>query len=190
MTLGFALQGGAFIPYSHRSQVGSAARGAPPSNTLPIFDYGDILYMHASDSILKPLDAIYHSALRFITGARFRTHHCALYTSVEWSSLALRRTQHLTLFTYKALLGMLPLYLTNLLTPSTSSHGTRSQNKLLLKVPKTNTKLGDTAFRIYAPCTWNECQGKLNLDVLVSFPIFKRYLADLILEESICTCLL
>ena len=158
------------------------------ATVMPILDYGDILYMHATDSVLKPLDAIYHSALRFITGANFRTHHCTLYTSVEWTSLTLRRKQHLTLFTYKALLGMLPLYLTELLNPITSNHNTRSQDMILLKVPKTNTKLGDTAFRVYAPCIWNAYQVKLKLDVLVSFPIFKRFLYNIILEEGICTC--
>ena len=67
-------------------------------------------------------------------------------SSVELSPLAFRKNQHFTLFTYKALLGMLPLYLTNLLIQSTPSHGTISQNKLLFKVPKTNTKAGGHCF--------------------------------------------
>ena len=118
---------------------------------MPIIDYGDILYMHATDSTLRPLNTIYHSALRFITGAGFRTHHCELYTSLEWSSLAQRRKQHSILFTYKALIGKLPFYLTNLLDVNTSIYGTRSQDLLLLKVPKTITKLGDTDFKVYGP---------------------------------------
>ena len=134
------------------------------------------------------MDAIYHCALRFITGANFRTHHCTLYTSVDWTSLTLRRKQHFTLFTYKALLGMLPPYLSELLNPIASNHNTRSQDMILLKVPKTNTMMGDTAFRVSAPCIWNTYQVKLKLDVLVSFPAFKRLLHNLILEEGLCTC--
>ena len=38
--------------------------------------------MHAALSTLKPLDAVYHSALCFITGDGFRTYHCVLYDKV------------------------------------------------------------------------------------------------------------
>ena len=51
---------------------------------LPILDYGDILYMIASATILNEMNTIYHSALRFITGAGFRTHHCFLYQALDW----------------------------------------------------------------------------------------------------------
>ena len=32
---------------------------------LPVLDYADIINMHAALTTLKPLDAVYHSALRF-----------------------------------------------------------------------------------------------------------------------------
>lgn len=59
---------------------------------------GDIFDTHASTTNLKPIDDIYHSALRFMSGA---AHQCALYSSVRWSSLALGpcwKTSHLKLF--------------------------------------------------------------------------------------------
>lgn len=56
---------------------------------LSIFDYGDILHMNASAVTLKPLDAVYHSALRFITGDNYNTHHCELYAKVGWPPLSL-----------------------------------------------------------------------------------------------------
>ena len=55
---------------------------------LSVLDYGDIIYRHAAITTLKPLDSIYHSALRFITGDRYDTHHCVLYEKVGWSSLS------------------------------------------------------------------------------------------------------
>ena len=42
-------------------------------------DYSDVIYMHATASPLKPLDAVYHSALKFITGDVYSAHHCILY---------------------------------------------------------------------------------------------------------------
>ena len=48
---------------------------------MSVIDYGDIIYMHATASTLKSLDATYPCALRFITGASYRTHHC------EWHNM-------------------------------------------------------------------------------------------------------
>lgn len=57
---------------------------------------------------LKPLNAIHHYALRFITIDGFRTHQCLLYEKVGWLSLAVKGKQRCILFTYKAFLGRLP----------------------------------------------------------------------------------
>ena len=42
---------------------------------LPVLDYGDVVYGNAAPFILKPLGTVYHSALRFISGELYRTHH-------------------------------------------------------------------------------------------------------------------
>lgn len=47
------------------------------STFLSVLDYGDAIYMDAAHTILKKLDAVYHAAVRFITGDHFRTHHCS-----------------------------------------------------------------------------------------------------------------
>ena len=49
------------------------------TNTLWTPLVNDVLKMHASSSTLKPLDAVYHSAVRFITSNGFLTHRCVLY---------------------------------------------------------------------------------------------------------------
>lgn len=92
------------------------------STFLPVIDYGDTIYMHASASVLKPLDAVYHSAIRFITGDRFSTHHCTLYQKVNWLPLKTRREMHLALFVYKALLHKLPPFINSLLTVRRSGY--------------------------------------------------------------------
>ncbi len=61
---------------------------------LPILDYGDVVYQHASSYLLASLEAVYHGALRFITDCKCSTHHCILYNRVAWSSLAVRRQMH------------------------------------------------------------------------------------------------
>ena len=57
---------------------------------LSVFDYGDILYRHASAAILKPLDAVYHSALRFNTGDAYITFIIASCTKRLGGPLSVR----------------------------------------------------------------------------------------------------
>ncbi len=54
---------------------------------LLILDYGDVVYRSASKTLLHKLDVIYHAAVCFVTGASFHSHHCHLYSSLNWLSL-------------------------------------------------------------------------------------------------------
>ena len=49
---------------------------------LLILDFGDVIYKIASNTLLSKLDAIYHSAIRFVTKAPYTTHHCDLYALI------------------------------------------------------------------------------------------------------------
>ena len=75
---------------------------------LTILDYGDIIYRSAGKGALERLDVLYHSAIRFATNAPYRTHHCTLYSPVNWSSLYTRRKTHWLMLIYKTLLGLTP----------------------------------------------------------------------------------
>ena len=48
---------------------------------MSVLDYFDIIY---AATTLKPLDAIYHSSLHFVTGDSFYTHHC-IKTSLDFA---------------------------------------------------------------------------------------------------------
>uniref|UniRef100_A0A8C7RB61 Reverse transcriptase domain-containing protein n=1 Tax=Oncorhynchus mykiss TaxID=8022 RepID=A0A8C7RB61_ONCMY len=68
---------------------------------LPILDFGDVIYKIASNTLLNKLDAVYHSAIRFVTKAPYTTHHCDLYALVGWPSLHTRRQTHWLHVIYK-----------------------------------------------------------------------------------------
>ena len=78
---------------------------------LPSF--GNVIYKIASNTLLSKLDAVYHSAIRFVTKAPYATHHCDLYALVGWSSLRIRRQTHWLQVIYKSLLGKPPPYLSS-----------------------------------------------------------------------------
>lgn len=177
--LGFFFRLKKCFPYSARKRL-------VQSTFLSVLDYGDLIYMHSTSSLLKKLDVLYHSALRFITGASARTHHCTLYETVQWSSLFLRRKSHALIFIAKALMGKLPLYISNLLSYHNSVYRTRSSEKILLITPSTRTELGKTAFSSYAPNVWNEIQATLNLESLPPLNTFKNLLKSNLTEQ--CNC--
>ncbi len=116
--------------YSHWSDVGEMQKSEIPSdcytfctetNRFPmscrkrtegatllfVLDYAAVIYRHAASSALKPLDSVYHSALRFITGASCNTYRCLLHDMTCWPSLEMRWNAHWLLFIFKALLGKL-----------------------------------------------------------------------------------
>jgi hypothetical protein len=58
---------------------------------LPILDFSDVIYKIASNTLLSKRNAVYHSAIRFVTKAPYTTHHCDLYAPVGWPPLHIRR---------------------------------------------------------------------------------------------------
>ncbi len=62
-------------------------------------------------SILDYDDVIHRSAIGFVTGAPFNTHHCKLYSLINWPSLHSHRLIHWYQFIYKTIIGQIPSYL-------------------------------------------------------------------------------
>ena len=127
--------------------------------------------MHATSSILQRLDSVYHASFHFVTNAKSLTHHCTLYHMVVWTSLYMRRKDTNVCVHLQS--PKLPLYLCSLVSFTNSSYHTLSASWLLLKVPRTFTVLGKTAFSSCAPDAWNNLQSMLHLDMLVPLNEFK-----------------
>ena len=155
---------------------------------LSVLDYGDTIYRIAAPSILQRLDAVYHSALRFVTGDSYDTHHCVLYANAGLSSLNERRERHLFiyLFIFKAIIGKLPPYISSLLEWNSNPYLTRSGHLLLLKIPQAQTQLGKSTFSFSAPTSWNALQKTLKFSSLPSYGQFKALVLHI--PTSVCTC--
>ncbi len=153
---------------------------------LPLFDYGDVIYRSACKCALGKLDALYHSAIRFATNAPFRTHHCSLYSSVNWPSLHTRRTTHWLMLIYKTLLGLSPPYLCHLLQTTSASFNTQSACLILLKTPRTFTAIGQTSFKSAAANDWNNLQKSLKLDSFIPKSAFKTFVMASLKDTCHC----
>ena len=103
-------------------------------------DYGDLLYMNS------PSQSSYAGfciawCLKINLKLHSLSHHCTLYSKVNLPSLSIRRLSHLYIFIYKAIMGRLPVYISDLLSFKQSSYGLRSQDIVLLKVLQARTEM-------------------------------------------------
>ena len=101
---------------------------------LPVFDFGNVIYKIASNTLLSNLDVVYHSAIRFVTKAPYTTLHICRQT--HWLQVI-----------YKPLLGKAQPYLSSLVTKATPTHSTRSSRYISLVIPKANTSFGCLSFQ-------------------------------------------
>ena len=96
--------------YRNRSSFTATAKLTLIQMTnLPMLDYRDVSYRSAGKDTLDRLDVLYHLAIRFATNAPYRTHHCTLYSSINWYPVY--RLQDPLVDAYKTLLGLTPPYL-------------------------------------------------------------------------------
>ena len=143
----------------------------------------------ASNTLLSKLDAVYHSAIRFVTKApytTYTTHHCDLYALVGWSSLHIRCQTHWIHVIYKSLLGKAPPYLRSMVTIATPTHSMHSNRYISLVIPKANTSFGRLSLQLSAANDWNELQKSLKLESYISLSNFKHQLSEQLTD--LCTC--
>uniref|UniRef100_A0AAZ3NRP2 Reverse transcriptase domain-containing protein n=1 Tax=Oncorhynchus tshawytscha TaxID=74940 RepID=A0AAZ3NRP2_ONCTS len=154
---------------------------------LPILDFGDVIYKIASNTLLNKLDAVYHSAIRFVTKAPYTTHHCDLYALVGWPSLYTRCQTHWLHVIYKTVLGKVPPYLSSLVTIASPTCSTRSSRYISLVTPKTNSFFCRLSFQFSAANDWNKIQKSLKLETLISLTSFKHQLSEQLTDYCTCT---
>ena len=154
---------------------------------LPILDLGDVIYKIASNTLLSKLDAVDHSAIRFVTKAPYSTHHCDLYALVGWPSLHIRRQTHWLQIIYTSLLCKAPPYLSSLVTIATPTRSTRSSRYIALVIPKANTSFGRLAFQFSASNDMNELQKSLKLESYTSLSNYKHQLSEQLTDHCTCT---
>jgi len=98
-----------------------------------------------------------------------------IYRTLHWLPVNYRIILKILLLTYKALNGLAPDYIKDLLKYNDSRRTLRSTNNRLLDEPRANLKTyGESAFSVAAPRLWN----KLSLQIRLSSSeaVFKTYL--------------
>ena len=159
-----------------------------PSTRVParlIVDYADIVYQTATDTHLKPLTVLYNSLCRFVLRCPYRTHHCSMYSSLDWLQPKARRQLHWYLFLFKCVHFTCPSYLKQSLEPYTSPYPLRNSQHPYFTVPtRITSETGRRAFHFKAPSDWNNLPPILRS--ITSFGHFRTSIYSHL--DTTCSC--
>uniref|UniRef100_A0A671UFZ1 Reverse transcriptase domain-containing protein n=1 Tax=Sparus aurata TaxID=8175 RepID=A0A671UFZ1_SPAAU len=136
-------------------------------------DYCNALNVGISGSSIARL--VQNAAARLLTGTRKNEHISPILASLHWLPIQFRIHFKILLFAFKSLNGLALPYLSELLHPYVPACSLRSDDQLLLSVPKSKWKLrGDRAFAVSAPKLWNDLP--LHVKQASSLSVFKSLL--------------
>ena len=116
----------------------------------------------------------YSELARLATKSPPFTCSVPLLGSLRWLPVRFRILFKINLLTYKTLHEKQPDYLHSMLATSLLSHPLRSNNGIILLVPRVKTNTGTGAFHSCAPSLWNNLL--LSIRSAISVATFEKYL--------------
>lgn len=154
-------------------------------------DYCNALLSGCANSSIKGLQLIQNAAARVLTRTRRFEHISPVLASLHWLPVKFRIDYKVLLLTFKALHGLAPLYLNDLLNSYTPSRTLRSQDAGLLVIPKiAKITIGGRAFSYRAPLLWNKLPAHVRgADTITVFKSrLKTYLFSLSYSSGAEVC--
>ena len=131
---------------------------------------------------LNRLQRIQNIAARVVTRSKKSCHITPVLKELHWLPVRYHIVYKILLIVYKAVNGLSPLYISNLLNFYTSSRNLRSNEKLLLIEPKSKHSWGDRSFVVAAPRLWNELP--LSIRTSPSLEVFKKKLKTCLMLQA------
>ena len=128
------------------------------SHCLPVMsrlDYCNALLIGIQQDLIAKLQRLQNSAARIVSRTRKYEHITPVLIKLHWLLIKFRIQFKVLLLVYKALNGLAPKYIKELLVPYKPRCHLQSEAKGLLDEPRTRLKFGDRAFSISAPKLWN-----------------------------------
>ena len=134
-------------------------------------------------SVIDRLQYVQNCAARLVTRTRSSEHITPVLRRLHWLPVRQRITYKILLLTYKALNGMAPRYIADLLQPYTPTRQLRSSSKNWLVTPKSNLKFyGDRSFQVAAPRLWNSLTD--DITSIQKLDVFKNKIKTLLFIDA------
>ena len=131
---------------------------------------------------IEKLQRVQNSAARLVTRTKKSEHISPVLYDLHWLTVKNRIIFKILLITFKALHGLAPGYLSDLITPHRPSRSLRSMVANLLILPKCRTKTyGERAFAVAGPTLWNSLPQPMR--ELTSVNQFKAHLKTYLFDK-------
>ncbi len=119
-------------------------------------DYCNALLGGCSARLINKLQMVQNAAARVLTRTRKYEHISPVLSTLHWLPTKHRIDFKILLITYKALNGLAPQYMSELLSHYSPSRPLRSQNSGHLIIPRiSKSTAGGRSFSYLAPKLWN-----------------------------------
>ena len=147
-------------------------------------DYCNAILYGLPKVLLNRLQLVQNQrAARIVTFTKKHEHIAPSLIDLHWLPVEYRIIYKILLLVYKAINGLSPSYISNLLSFCSSSYSLRSCSNKLLQVPRSKLKsYGDRRFSIAGPKLWNSIPASLRkTDSLNSF---KKHLKTYLFHQA------
>ena len=123
----------------------------------PLIDHGSITWGGTSLVNLERVLKLQKRAARIILNADFSTPSKDMFDLLKWMPIHKRLLYNTATLTYKALNGLTPENIINMLTQNPQVHDRQLRSSVdgTLMVPRSRTSLYDRSFTVSAPKYWN-----------------------------------
>ena len=170
-------------PQSQADLSSDSVTSAVSSRVSSLTGAGTRRYYGLPDYLIQRLQYVMNAAAKVITCKRKFDHVTPLLIELHWLPVRQRIVSKILLYTFKALHGATPTYLTELISPYIPRRALRSADQLLLEQPTHKLKLTRLrAFSVCAPYLWNSLPFEIKSSASVS--IFKTKLKTYLFRQA------
>ena len=138
-----------------------------------------------SEVLISKLQRVHNYAARLIVRCDRRDHITPVLKKFHWLPVKQRVTYNIILLTFRALNGLAPIYIVDMLHRHRPTRALRSADNNDLQVPTTSSRYGDRAFAASAPRLWNALPRELKIATSLIYckRLLKTYLFRIAYEQ-------
>ena len=160
-----------------------AARQLVNTNVTTLLDYCNAVLIGLPASEIDRLQKIQNYAARIIKQVPRYSHITPVLKELHWLPIKFRIEYKIIMMTFKALNGLAPQYIEDLVTKYQPSRNLRSMNAgKLVQPPHKNDAYGGRSFEVVAPMLWNGLTPSLRR--ITSLPVMKTSLKTHLFKKA------